>query len=129
VNTYIVPGANFNGVNQANLPPVPYATSAMQLGYRWAPGKYIDISPTYYGNGNPYFEPAFVEFDAHAGYPLTKTVSILATFRNITNIYGQSYELFANPTMGAPTVNGLPYALFGIPYGPRALIVTANMSL
>jgi len=127
-NTYIVPGINFNGVSQAGISPTPYATSSVQLGYRWSPGRYLDLSPTYYGNGNPYFEPAFVEFDAHAGYSLTKTVSIFATLRNVTNIYGRGYDLVTPSSIAVPTVAGFPYTLYGIPYGPRALIVTANFS-
>jgi outer membrane receptor protein involved in Fe transport len=126
-NTYVVPGINFDGVSAAGgatLPAVPYTTAVLQFGYRWAPGKYIDLSPTYYGNDNPYYEPAFVEFDAHAGYALTRDVSLMATFRNITGIYGQSYTLFT-PSLGAPSAAGEPYALTGLPYGPRSLIVTA----
>jgi hypothetical protein len=122
-NTYIVPGINFDGQFQST---VPYANGAAEIGYRWSPGRYVDISPTYYGKNNPYFEPAFIELDAHAGYTLTKNVSLIATFRNITGIYGQNYQYFA-PSLGAPTVAGLPYALFGIPYGPRSLIVTLNL--
>jgi outer membrane receptor protein involved in Fe transport len=124
-NTYIVPGINFDGQFQST---VPYANGGATIGYRWTPGKYIDISPTYYGNNNPFFEPAFLEFDAHAGYPLTKNVSLNATFRNITGIYGQSYQ-FLSPTLGAPniTASGLPpYPLYGLPIGPRSVIVTAS---
>jgi len=124
MNTYIVPGMNFDGEYQST---VPYANGAAQIGYRWSPGKYIDISPTYYGNNNPYFEPAFLEFDAHAGYQLTKNISLLATFRNIAGIYGQNYEYYTLfPAVGAPTVAGLPYSLIGLPYGPRSMIVTVN---
>lgn len=122
MNTYIVPGVNFDGKFQST---VPYANGAAQIGYRWGPGKYVDLSPTYYGNGNAYFEPAFVEFDAHAGYSFTKNLALSLTFRNITGIYGNSYD-FPVPTVGAPTVVGLPFALFGLPYGPRALILTAS---
>jgi len=125
VNTYIIPGVNFNGAYQT---PVPYAMGNVQLGYRWSPRKYVDLSPTYYGNNNPYFEPAFMEFDAHAGYPLSKNISLVATFRNITGIYDQSIEVYS-PSMGVPTIAGLPQPLFGIPYGPRSAIVTVTMSL
>jgi len=128
-NTYIIPGSNFNGSAFSGIPSIPYANGTLQLGYRWDSRKYVDLSPTYYGNGNPYFEPAFMEFDAQAGYPLTSTVSLLATFRNITNIYGQSYGLVGNPSLAVPTITGLPYALFGIPYGPRSLIVTLKLGL
>ena len=110
-NTYIVPGINFDGEFQST---VPYANGSAEVGYRWAPGKYIDLAPTYYGNNNEYFRPAFIEFDAHAGYALTKNVSLLATFRNITGIYGQDYELVV-PATGAPSVVGAPYPLYGLP--------------
>jgi len=124
VNTYIVPGINFTGQFQST---VPYANGTAQIGYRWSTQKYIDLSPTYYGNNNPYFEPAFIEFDAHAGYPLTKNVSLLAIFRNITGIYGQSYQYLGRPSsIAAPTVAGAPYAQFSFPYGPRTVIVTVN---
>jgi len=123
VNTYIVPGINFDGQFQST---VPYANGTAQLGYRWSPEKYVDLSPTYYGNNNSYFRPAFLEFDAHVGYSLTKNISLLATFRNITGIYGQNYQYISSDSIvGAPTVAGIPYALFGMPFGPRSLIVTA----
>jgi hypothetical protein len=123
-NTYIVPGINFDGEFQST---VPYANGTAQIGYRWAPGKYVDLSPTYYGNNNPFFQPAFIELDAHAGYPLTKNVSLLATFRNITGIHGQNFE-YLNPSMGAPTVAGLLNPLFALPYGPRAITLTLNLN-
>jgi outer membrane receptor protein involved in Fe transport len=125
VNTYVVPGINFNGESES---PVPYTTAAAQIGYRWGPEKYIDLSPTYYGNGNPYFSPAFVEFDAHASYPLTKNIALLAIFRNISGIYDQSiqYRSPANVS-GVPTIAGPLYPLLSLPYGPRTVIVTLNL--
>ena len=57
-------------------------------------------------------------FIAHGAYPLTRNVALLATFRNITGIYGQNYQFFA-PSLGAPSVAGLPPSpLYGLPYGP-----------
>jgi hypothetical protein len=122
-----VPGANFNGAYSA---AVPYANASVQIGYRWRPGKYVDISSTYYGNNNPYFEPAFVEFDGHIGYPLTKNVSLLATFKNITGIYDQSIQVY-NPAYAIPVIQGAPPnsypgAALTLPYGPRTVIVTAS---
>lgn len=123
VNTYIIPGINFDGKFQST---VPYASGFAQIGYRWGSGSYVDIFPTYYGNNNAYFEPAFVELDAHAALAVSKTFSLLATFRNVTGIYGQNYQL-VTPSMGAPgTAGSRPYALFGMPFGPRALIITGN---
>jgi outer membrane receptor protein involved in Fe transport len=124
-DTYIVPGINFDGQEQST---VPYATGSAQIGYRWSPGKFVDLEPTYYGNNNSYYVPAFVTFDAHAGYPLTKNVSLLATFRNITGIYGQALQT-QSPFGGfitAPTVVGGPYQLYGLPYGVRSVSITAN---
>jgi outer membrane receptor protein involved in Fe transport len=123
-NTYIIPGINFDGEFQST---VPYATGSAQIGYRWTPGRYVDIAPTYYGNNNSYFRPAFVEFDAHAGYALTRNISLFATFRNITNAYGQNYE-FLLPTLGAPVVAGAPSPVYGLPFGPRSIVVTANFT-
>jgi outer membrane receptor protein involved in Fe transport len=126
-NQTIIPGANFNSAAYSG--GVPYASASAEIGYRWNPGKYVDLAPTYYGNNNIYNEPAFVELDAHAGYPLTKNVSLLAIFRNITGIYDQSYQVY-NPTYTVPTIHGATGyyqgALFGVPYGPRSVIVTAN---
>ena len=123
VNTYIVPGINFDGYQTS---AVPYANGAAQIGYRWRPDTYLDISPTYYGNNNQYYYPAFVEFDVHGGIAITKHLSLLATFRNVSNIHGQNYQLFV-PTLAAPTVAGLPAPLFGLPYGPKALTMTMNI--
>jgi hypothetical protein len=127
-DTYIVPGINFDGQYQST---VPYAKGSAQIGYRWSPGKYVDLEPTYYGNNNAYFQPAFVEFDAHAGYLLTKNVSLLATFSNITGIHGQAIQSFSpfGIALTAPTTVGVPYGEFGLPYGPRTVIVTANIHL
>src|SRR5258708_10699008 len=101
-----------------------------QVGYRWSPKKYIGIESTYFSNGNPYFQPAFVEFDAHAGYAVTKNISLVATFRNILGTYDQAIENFL-PTLGAPAIpaaNKLPTALYGLPYGPRTVIITLNFN-
>ena len=122
-NTYLLPGQNFDGQGVA---AVPYANGSAALGFRFKPNTYVEINPTYYGNGNPYYQPAFVEFDAHGGYAVTPNVSLFATFSNIFGIHGQGYG-FLVPTIGAPTVSGQqPYPLFGIPYGPRSLILTLN---
>jgi hypothetical protein len=127
-NQYVIPGANFNGFFDS---AVPYANGSATIGYRWAPGKYVDLSPTYFGNNNSYYEPAFLEFDAHAGYPLTKNVSLMATFSNITGIYGGSQSvIFHCPCLTAPVLPGTPqqtYGLYGAPYGPRTVIFTLNI--
>jgi outer membrane receptor protein involved in Fe transport len=120
VNTYIVPGMNFDGYFQST---VPYANGFAQIGYRWNPDTYVDLTPTYYGNNNGYYEPAFVEVDGHVGYPLTKNVRLVATFRNITGIYDRNYQ-YVTPTLGAPNITGPPSPLFGIPYGPRTAIIS-----
>ncbi|HEY1728262.1 MAG TPA: TonB-dependent receptor [Candidatus Baltobacteraceae bacterium] len=121
-NTYVIPGPNFNGEYPST---VPYANGSGSLGYRWAPRKYIEIEPTYYGNNNTFFQPAFVEFDARASYPVTTDLSLIATFRNFSNVYGQSTAL-GIPTSGAPTISGLPYPFYPLPYGPRTFMLTLN---
>jgi hypothetical protein len=71
-----------------------------------------------------------VELDGHIGYPLTKNVSLLLTFRNITGIYDGSYQIVTPGNLsGAPTVSGLPYVLYGEMYGPRTVILTTNVRL
>ena len=122
-NLYVIPGINFNG--ESALAAVPYANGIAKLGYKWSGGSYLDLSPSYYGNGNAYFRRAFIELDAHGGITLEHNVSLLATFRNVTGVYGENYQVYT-PSLGAPTVSGAPYPLFGLPYGPRALIVTLN---
>jgi outer membrane receptor protein involved in Fe transport len=126
VNTELIPGINFNGATQSGVSPVPYAQGFATVGYQWSPRTFIDLAPTYYGNGNAYFEPAFVEFDMHAGYPIGPYVTLYATFRNITNKYGQSFATIGVPNLTAPAAIGYPFGEWGIPYGPRSLIVTAN---
>ncbi len=127
VNQYVVPGVNFNG---AYTSAVPYASASAQLGYKWTPGRYFDFLSTYYGSNNIYYTPhAFVELDAHAGYAITNNVSLLATFRNITGVYDDSIQ-HVYPSYAIPVVAGaapyFPGAAFALPYGPRAVIVTAN---
>jgi len=123
-NTYAIPNQNFNGEYQST---VPYANGSATFGYRWAAKKYVDIQATYQGNNNAYFQPAFIEFDAHAGYPLTKSFALIATLRNITGIHDQNYQFSTvNPNLIAPSIAGREFPLYPIPYGPRTLIVTAS---
>jgi hypothetical protein len=90
----------------------------------------VDIQTNYQGNNNAYFQPAFMEFDAHAGYPLTANFALIATLRNITGIHDQNYQLeTVNPNVIAPSITGTEFPLYPIPYGPRTLIVTANFQL
>jgi hypothetical protein len=134
-NTNVVPGINFNG---SFASAVPYANGSAQIGYRWKSGLSADLDPTYYGNDNAYYEPAFVEFDGRIAYPVTRNLTLSATFRNITGIYDQSFQLFT-PTIAAPLINGAPASqqastdnstlFFGIPYGPRTVTVTASVRI
>jgi hypothetical protein len=128
-NLNVVPGANFNGTF-TNGASVPYAQGLGTLGYRWNADKYVDLVGTYYGNNNTYFRPAFVELDGHIGYPLTRNVSLVVTFRNITGIYDSPYQIDTPSSLsGAPTISGLPYVLYGEMYGPRTILVTSNLRL
>jgi hypothetical protein len=109
---------------------VPYASASVELGYRWNPGKYVDLSSTYYGNNNIYnTAKAFVELDAHAGYTITRNVSLLATFRNITGVYDQGIQTYkpgyAIPVIADAPPNGVGAAL-EVPYGPRSVTLTAD---
>lgn len=128
-NQSVVPGANF--ISSTYSATVPYASGSALLGYRWTPGKYVDLSATYYGNNNIYNTPhAFVILDAHAGYAFTKNVSLLLNFSNITGAYDAAIENFGNIGYLTPVVTGAtgfyPGVSYVQPYGPRALIVTAN---
>ena len=97
VNTYAIPGSNFNGQFEST---VPYANGSGAVGFRWTEKKYLELQANYFGNNNAYFEPAFFEFvDASGGYPVTPVFSLIATLRNITGIHDQSYQLFTpHPT-------------------------------
>jgi outer membrane receptor protein involved in Fe transport len=139
VNLNIVPGINFNGTLNAasgvfgglsSSGSVPYSQGLGLLGYRWSSEKYVNLQATYYGNNNSYYRPAFLELDGNVGYPLTKNISLLAAFRNITGVYDAGV-LTQNPAnmYGAPTLSGRPYALFGGEYGPRTVIVTLQVGL
>jgi len=126
-NTYALLNSNFDGEFQST---VPYANGSATFGYRWAAKKYVDIQANYQGNNNAYFQPGFMEFDGHASYPLTKDFALIATFRNITGIHDQNYQFYTvNPNLIAPSVAGLEFPLYPIPYGPRTLVVTANLQL
>jgi outer membrane receptor protein involved in Fe transport len=129
-NLYIVPGANFNGELNSVGVAVPYAQSLGKLGYRWSPDKYVDMIGTYYGNNNTYFRPAFVILSGHIGYPVTKNISLLATFRNINGVYDNPIQTFSLANLsGASSVSGLPYPLYGEEYGPRTVILTTVIHL
>lgn len=125
-NLNVVPGINFNGTFAA---AIPYAQGLGTLGYRWNPEKYADLVATYYGNNNSYFQPAFFELDGHLGYPLTKKVSLLLTFMNITGAHDNAILTYG-PSIGAPQLGGAaPYGLQGQNYGPRAVIITSVLRL
>jgi len=126
-NLTVLTNINFNGQFAASI---PYSQVLGTIGYRWNPDKYLDLVGTYYGNNNTYFRPAFTEFDGQIGYPISKRVSLLVTFRNITGIYDGSIQTFSPMIMsGAPTISGLPYPLYGEEYGPRTVILTTSLHL
>jgi outer membrane receptor protein involved in Fe transport len=128
-NVNVVPGANFNGTYTDGA-SVPYAQGLGMLGYRWNADKYVDLVGTYFGNNNTYFRPAFVELDGHIGYPLTRNVSLLVTFRNITGIYDGPFQIYTPDNFsGAPTISGLPYVQYGEMYGPRTVLLTTDLRL
>lgn len=125
-NTYIIPGINYDGAFQST---VPYASASALVGYRWAPGRYIDLAPVYFGNNNAYYQPAFIALDAHAGYEFTRGLSLIVRFANLMGAHDQDF-LVETPSLGAPTVGGqLLDPLLGLPYGPRAVEVTLASSL
>ncbi|MGH7737173.1 MAG: TonB-dependent receptor domain-containing protein [Candidatus Tyrphobacter sp.] len=128
-NQDIIPGINFNGYSNGGA--VPYTSASALLGYRWHPGTYFDLAPTYYGFNNIYDEPhAFIELDAHAGYAITRNIDLIATFRNVTGFDQGSEENFAYIGDLTPVVHGSngfwPGAFVILPYGPRAVTVTAD---
>ena len=132
-NTYVIPGANFNGVPGPNTTvfyqaAVPYANGRATFGYTWLPGTFAEVTATYYGNNNAYLVPAFMEFDARAGYRFQGHLTIIAAVRNFTGIHDQSYQVLqVNPSVLAPTIVGLPLPQYPMPYGPRSLSITANL--
>ena len=124
----VVPGVNFNGTFTGVA--VPYSQALGKVGYRWNPNKYIDLVGTYFGNNNTYYRPAFVELDGHVSYPLSKSISLLVTFQNITGIYDGAVQVVGPDTIiGVPTVAGPPYPEFGQMYGPRTVQLTTQISL
>ncbi|HEY1728319.1 MAG TPA: TonB-dependent receptor [Candidatus Baltobacteraceae bacterium] len=126
-NLQVVPGINMTG---AFGTAVPYAQAYGRVGYRWKPGTEIDFVPTYFGNNNTYFRPAFVELDAHARYALSKNLSLMMTFKNITGMYDSGVQvLSAANASGAPVVAGLPSELNGEEYGPRTVLLTMQLHL
>ena len=134
-NTQVIPGANFNGAPGPNATvlyqaAVPYANGRASFGYKWKQDTFAGLTATYFGNNNPYLVPAFMEFDARAAYRFPGNVAVIATLRNFTGIHDQSYQLLqVDPSVLAPTVAGLPLPQYPMPYGPRTLLLTANVDL
>ena len=90
----------------------------------------MGIDATYFGNNNSYFRPPFVELDGSFNYRLTRNVSVGLAFQNITGIYdGSIQSLLPSNVIGAPTIAGPPYALYGQQYGPRTVRLTLSGSL
>lgn len=127
-NQSVVPGLNFQSDSYAAT--VPYSGASATFGYRWTPGKYVDLSSVYYGNNNIYNAKAFVVLDAHAGYAFTPNVALLLMFSNITGEYDASIENFGQFAYQIPvvphSVGFYPGIAYIQPYGPRAAIVTAQ---
>jgi len=124
-NLTVVPNINFNGQFATSI---PYSQGLGVFGYRWSQEKYLNLTMTYYGNNNTYFRPAFAEFNGNIGYPVTKNMSLLVTFRNITGVYDGPTQTFSAANLsGAPTITGLPYPLYGEEYGPRTIILTMDI--
>lgn len=138
-NLNVVPGINFNGTYNAgpggssgiaSSVSVPYAQGLGLVGYRWAKEKYANLTATYFGNNNTYFQKAFVEFDAAAAYPITSSVYLTATLRNISGIYSSPFQIQSLGELhGVPAVAGSPFAEYGEQYGPRSLLVSANVKI
>jgi outer membrane receptor protein involved in Fe transport len=125
-NEGVVLGPNFNSA--VYTVTVPYASASAKLGYRWTSGKFAELSSTYYGSNNIYNTTrAFVELDINAGYPVTRNLSLLATFRNVTGAYDDEIQRYF-PSYQVPVVSGAPAfgVAYPIPYGPRALLFTAD---
>lgn len=128
-NQSVVPGANF--ISNTYAATVPYSGGSATLGYRWKPGTFVDLAPTYYGNNNIYNIPhSFVVLDAHAGYAFTNNAGLLVSFNNITGAYDQNIQNFGTIGYVTPVVHGSTGFYPGIayiqPYGPRYISVTAN---
>jgi hypothetical protein len=128
-NTQIVPGTNFTGAGLVAVPAaVPYANGYGDVGYRWTPQTYVQIEADYFGKNNSYYEPPFTALNAYAGYGLTRHVTLIANFQNLTCAYCLSYEQILNyPRLIAPASPGqLPYGLYALPYGPRVVTFAIN---
>jgi outer membrane receptor protein involved in Fe transport len=128
LNQTVVPGINFNSATYAAT--VPYADAYAQIGYRWTPDTFLDVSAKYYGNNNIYLTlNPFTVVDLHTGYGLSKNFSLLAEYRNITGANGQSIQNY-NYSYGVPTIKHATGFWSGgvwpIPYGPRSVVVTGN---
>jgi outer membrane receptor protein involved in Fe transport len=129
-NQAILPGPNFNTAS-GFLATVPYASASATFGYRWTRGRYFDLSGTYFGNNNIYYQRAFIGVDAHGSYAITPHVALRLTLRNLTGAYDQSIqELF--PAYAVPVIPGAPAwspgAAFKMPYEPRSAIFTVDYS-
>jgi outer membrane receptor protein involved in Fe transport len=127
-NVTVVPGVNFGGTFTTGS--IPYSQALGRVGYRWGSNAYADLQGTYYGNNNTYFVPAFVEWDAHLSYAVTKNTSLLLTVRNISGVYDGNTQIYASGNLiSVPTIAGLPYPEYGEMYGPRAILFTAQVRL
>ncbi len=126
VNQGIIPGVNYNTA-VGDLGTIPYSTAYAELGYRWSPGTFFGLAPSYFGPNNSYYTPkAFVEVDAHAGYAINPHMSFLVTLTNVTGVYDQSIQL-SEPSYLIPVLTGAPPNIREpniIPYGPRAITLT-----
>lgn len=128
-NTEITPGANFTGAGYSGIAAIPYANGYGAVGYRWTPKTYVQLEADYFGKNNSYYEPPFAALNGYIGYGVTPHITLLANFQNITCVYCLSYEQFLNypSVIAAASPGQLPYGLNDLPYGPRTVILTANI--
>jgi len=122
--------ANINDTGGNTEARVPYSNVNLQIGYRWTPQKFIELSPKYYGKNNAYYLPAFAALDVHAGYPVNKDVTLYGPFQNVTGIHDELYAINSPSTiMGIPTLPGTPtWEALPAALGPRTFLLTLNFS-
>jgi hypothetical protein len=120
-NLGILPYVNFqtsgNGYNGMSYGRVPYAQGYGEVNYTFSNSAHLAVGMTYYGNNNPYNEPAFEVVSASFRYPIGQRSSLVLSAYNLTGAYSAlTPNIFAG--IPVPLVNGLQGATQAGNIGP-----------
>ena len=129
-NLAVIPNINFqpNGIGYTGVGGIrePYSQGYGEINYRTRGGALFSIGAQYYGNNNPFNEPAFGVMNATARVPIiNRNTTLQFSVYNLTGAYNHDYGY---PFSGIPVelVNGKFGYSNALPIGPATFRVNLH---